>query len=175
LFSPFAGDIIQRNGGVNVENFMMEPARIPAEKRRDMLERYNDRSARYGLTLSEAGLARLLEERGDALRQTGRLEVGEGILPRLIDTFRSSPYLLSGNYEETLSQLQELFYQLKNECQDLVSDQELVDAMALIFNEAAQGSVDFLADLDWRTVYRVAVTGRLEGTGIGIDGGDDGE
>ncbi len=158
-----------------MDGFMMEPAQIPQEKRRDMLERYNDRSARYGLVLSEAGLARLLEERSAALRQTGRLEVGEGILPVLIDAFRGSPYLISGNYEETLSQLQELFYELKNECRDLVSDQELVDAMALIFNEAAQGSVDFLADLDWRTIYRVAVTGSLEDTGIGMDGGDDGE
>jgi len=166
---------MQRNGGVKMDGFMMEPAQIPQEKRRDMLARCNDRSARYGLTLSEAGLERLLAERSDALRQTGRLEVGEGILPTLVDAFRSSPYLLSSNYEETLSMLQELFYELKNECRDLVSDQELVDAMALIFNEAAQGSVDFLSDLDWRTIYRVAVTGSLEGSGIGIDGGDDGE
>ncbi len=158
-----------------MDGFMMDMALIPQEKRQDMLARCNDRSARYGLILSEAGLERLLMERSDALRQTGRLEIGEGVLPMLVDAFRSSPYLFSGNYEETLSQLQELFYQLKNECRDLVSDQELVDAMALIFNEAAQGSVDFLADLDWQAIYRVAVTGRLEGTGIGIDEGDDGE
>ncbi len=158
-----------------MDDFMMNLDRIPQEKRSDMLTRCNCRSAQYGLTLSAAGLERLLTERSDALRQTGRLEVGEGILPTLVDAFRSSPYLISGNYEETLSELQELFYQLKNECRDLVSDQELVDAMALIFNEAAQGSVDYLAELDWRTIYRVAVTGRLEGSGIGIDGGDDGE
>lgn len=158
-----------------MDDFMLDMALIPQEKRQDMLAWCNDRSARYGLVLSEAGLVRLLEERSDVLRQTRRLEVGQGVLPLLVDAFRSSPYLLSSNYEETLSLLQELFYHLKNECRDLVSDQELVEAMALIFNEAAQGSVDFLADLDWQTIYRVAVTGRLEGTGIGIDGGDDGE
>ena len=143
------------------------------EKAEAMLAKCNLSSAPYGLTLSPDGLQRLMAQRGEALRGTGRIEVGEGVLPLLVETFRSSPYLIQTQYEETLAELQELFYQFKNECLDLLSDRELAEAMALIFDQAAQGSLEFLAELDWRTLYRVAVTGSLEGTGIGWDGGDD--
>lgn len=128
------------------------------------LERYNRRSEPYGLTLSESALQRLLLLRTEVLQQTGRIELGGGVLEKLITAFCDSPYVVQSKYEDTLAELQELFYYFKNECRDLVTDDELLDAMRLIFNSVAHGSVEFLGDIDWETMYRVAVTGSLRGT-----------
>lgn len=128
------------------------------------LERYNRRSEPYGLTLSESALQRLLLLRAEVLQQTGRIELGGGVLEKLIIAFCDSPYVVQSKYEDTLAELQELFYYFKNECRDLVTDDELLDAMRLIFNSVAHGSVEFLGDIDWETMYRVAVTGSLRGT-----------
>lgn len=128
------------------------------------LERYNRRSEPYGLTLSESALQRLLLLRAEVLQQTGRIELGGGVLEKLIIAFCDSPYVVQSKYEDTLAELQELFYYFKNECRDLVTDDELLDAMRLIFNSVAHGSVEYLGDIDWETMYRVAVTGSLRGT-----------
>lgn len=128
------------------------------------LERYNRRSEPYGLTLSESALQRLLLLRAEVLQQTGRIELGGGVLEKLIIVFCDSPYVVQSKYEDTLAELQELFYYFKNECRDLVTDDELLDAMRLTFNSVAHGSVEFLGDIDWETMYRVAVTGSLRGT-----------
>lgn len=130
------------------------------------LERYNRRSEPYGLILSESALQRLLLLRTEALQQAGRVELGGGVLEKLIAAFCDSPYVVQSKYEDTLTELQELFYYFKNECRDLVTDDELLDAMRLIFNSVAHGSVEFLGDVDWETMYRVAITGSLRGTGL---------
>ena len=111
-------------------------------------------------------MAHLMEQRTDILKQTGRIEFGEGILVKLVDHFCDSPYLSQGEYEETLLALQELFYNYKNECRDLLSDDELLEAMCLIYNEVSCGSTEFLADIPWEEMYRVGRTGSLEGTGL---------
>ena len=74
-------------------------------------------------------MERLAASRFSALKKTGRIEFGEGILPKLIQRFLDSPYLIQNTYEETLTQLQELFYELKNETKEHLSDDELLTAI----------------------------------------------
>lgn len=50
-----------------------------------------------------------------------------------------------------------LFYQFKADIQDALSDDELIDAMAAIFNGPAQGAIEALADVGGRTLYRFAL------------------
>lgn len=111
------------------------------------LDRSNDLSARFGLILSEPQMLALAQRRQKALLDTGRVELGEGILPRLIETFCDSPYLCQANYEETLGDLQELFYYFKNESRDQLSDDELIAGMKRLFDGPAQGATEYLAGL----------------------------
>lgn len=142
-----------------------------------LMARCNEHSAAYGLTLSPDAVASLQRGRFEALRSMGRVELGEGVLLKLVDVFRASPYLSQSCYEQTLSELQELFYYFKNECRDRVSDDELIDAMALIYNEVARGSTEYISGVDWETMCSVARTGSIAGTelerpapGDGYDG-----
>mgnify|MGYP001306720331 CR=1 FL=1 len=120
----------------------------------------------HGLFLSDRAMEQLAIQRKELLLETGRIEFGEGILTKLIARFCDSPYMNQIEYEETLFALQELFYNYKNECQELLSDDELVDAMYLIYNDLSCGSTEYLYDISWEDMYRIGTTGSLEGTGL---------
>ena len=111
------------------------------------MRKSNDLSAWFGLTLSEPQMRALAQRRQEALLNTGRMELGEGILPRLIEVFCDSLYLCQANYEETLGDLQELFYYVKNESREQLSDDELIAGMRRLFDGPAQGAVEYLTGL----------------------------
>lgn len=67
------------------------------------LRECNARTARYQLTLSEAEIGMLLGAREDALQASGRVELGESILPRLALALCDSPYIQQADYAQTLS------------------------------------------------------------------------
>ena len=131
---------------------------LAAEGRQAILA-CNEESARYGLILTEGEAAELLEGRSAALRAAGRVELGGGILPRLIRVFCTSPYLDRDNYAVVLGELQETFYYYKSESFDRFTDDELLELMAAVFNGRAQGSVDFLAGTSLEALCRYARSG----------------
>lgn len=115
-------------------------------------------TARYGLALTEAQAAALVETRTLALCGAGRVEFGGGVVDKLILAFCDSPYLSMENYEETLHGLIEIFYSYKNQTLDLVSDSELIQFMKKAFDGVCQGSLELL---DGRELNRFAENLRL--------------
>ena len=105
---------------------ILETAPAPWEEK--ALQRAETAAERFGLRLSPEAYERLGEERRRALRETRRLELGEGILPALMLAFCDSPYLSQDRWEESLGELQSLFYQFKNETRDALPDAELIAA-----------------------------------------------
>lgn len=118
-----------------------------AQKAQDLqqLEKCNELSARFGLILTGQQMENLAAQRWEALAATGRVEFGAGILPKLIEAFCDSPFLSPANYEAALAELQSSFYYFKNECHDLISDDELIAFMQHVFNGRAQGSLEYLS------------------------------
>ena len=80
---------------------------------KEEIRRCNDLNQIYGLTLTESDITELVELLGNALRSTGRVEFGGGILPKLIRAFCKSPYVDPYNYATTLAELQDAFYYFK--------------------------------------------------------------
>ena len=105
----------------------------------------NDVTMSYGLALTEPQALALAQTRTDALRETRRIEWGDGIVGALIETFCTSPYILPENYEETLHELIGLFYTLKNDTQDRVSDGDLLAFLKTAFDGSCRGSLDRLS------------------------------
>ena len=70
----------------------------------------NAYSSRFGLILREDEIAELVQGREEALRASGRIEFGGGILPKLIRAFCDSPYIEQENYAAALAELQEAFF-----------------------------------------------------------------
>lgn len=113
----------------------------------ERLRRTNAQTARFGLTLTEAEIAALAAGRSKALRDAGRIELGEGILPVLAETFCDSPYLQPLEYAGTLQTLQEAFYRFKTESQDRWTDEELLALLRRAYDGRAGGDVEYLAGM----------------------------
>ncbi len=106
----------------------------------------NKKTEQFGLVLSEEEAKSLIISRKTALADSQRVEFAEGILPKLIYCFCDSQYINQDNYGDTLDQLQDLFYQYKNETQDELSDDELLEFMRKQFDEVCYGDLDYLAN-----------------------------
>lgn len=113
----------------------------------------NDMTVKFGLILTEPQALALVETRSSALKETGRIEFGGGVIDKIINVFCDSPYLSIHNYEETLHELLEIFYYYKNETLDLVSDDDLIKYMKIAFNGICQGSLELLSG---RELYEFA-------------------
>ena len=104
----------------------------------------NRRTARYGLTLMPEQMTALAESRTRALLDTGRVELGAGILPQLVETFCDSPNLHQTEYAAALEALQTIFYRCKNEAGDLTPDEDILQLLRRAFDRAG-GSTEYLA------------------------------
>ena len=98
-----------------------------------------------GMTISAEQAAMLVRHQRAVLRDAGRVGFGGGVLKKLAAAFCGSPYIQATNWTDTLAQLTELFYALKNETHDQLGDDALIAAMAARFNGDAGGSLDALA------------------------------
>ncbi|MDL2293289.1 DUF6323 family protein [Ruminococcaceae bacterium OttesenSCG-928-D13] len=101
--------------------------------------------ARHGHHLTPADAAMLAEARGRSLAAHGRVEFGEGILPRLLYAFCDAPALRGDALAEAVPELLDIFYYLKNETAERLTDDELLDWMADSFNTTCHGSLELLA------------------------------
>lgn len=105
----------------------------------------NERTEAYGLALAPSEAEMLLDERRKTLKCEQRVELGESILPKLIQTFASSRYIMQSNYCESLIRLQEIFFAYKNEMADELTDEELLNIMQELFETVCAGDLDYLA------------------------------
>lgn len=111
----------------------------------DEIEKCNDYTYRFGLTLSHQDAIELVETRALSLKGVGRIEFGGGVIDKIIKEFCDSPYITMHNYVETLHELVEIFYYYKNETLDLMSDDELIKFMKNSFDGKCQGSLELLS------------------------------
>lgn len=112
----------------------------------ESLQKCNEYTQKYGLTLTSKDIISLMESRREALKEQERLELGESILPKLFYAFCDSPFIYQDNYLDTISGLQDIFYLYKNESMDGLSDDELIEYMKDMFNGECQGSLEYLEE-----------------------------
>lgn len=106
---------------------------------------YNCISERFGLTLSAQEAGALVAAKNESLKKHRRVEFGRGILEKLIFTFCDSQYISQDDYAETLMRLADIFYDFKNESQDKLTDEELLNFMKEQFETICEGDTDYLA------------------------------
>jgi hypothetical protein len=97
------------------QKFSLFPIQMQMAAAMQELDACNALSSHFGLALTGEQMLRLTEQRFQALKSTGRIEFGEGVLKKLVTAFCDSPYITQHNYEETLGELQDIFYYFKNE------------------------------------------------------------
>jgi len=104
----------------------------------------NEKTQAYGLTLSPKDIELIMASRTQVLYSYGRVELSIEVTKELIEAFSSSAFVQQENYTDTLTELHEVFYYLKNETEDRISDRELLLAMRQLFEEECAGSLVLL-------------------------------
>ena len=124
--------------------FSLEMLSSPAATAAQILS-LNEKTEQYGLSLTPADTTALMQTRLEALTANGRIEVGSATIGKLIDAFYSSAYISQRDYVATLHELIDLFYYVKNETMDLISDDELIEFMKDCYENRCGGSLELLA------------------------------
>lgn len=114
----------------------------------------NEQTSAYGLVLGETDAAELIETREEVLKSNGRIEFGGGIINKLILEFKDSPYIIQENYSSILNELIEIFYYFKNEWDEEISDDELIELMKRYFDNNCQGDIELLKQRELETLAR---------------------
>jgi hypothetical protein len=113
----------------------------------------NELTAEYGLMLNEEGIKEIIKTRTVALEKSGRIEFNGQIINKIITTFCDSPYISQYNYNDTINELVEIFYNYKNETLDYIGDDELIEIMKDYFDNYCQGSLELL---EGKVLYKIA-------------------
>lgn len=136
------------------ENFALTIQNMKKKQLAMEIKKCNEVTMRYGVTLSDTQIENLINKRFESLKSTGRVEFGDGILKELIEAFCDSPYIIQENYEETLEELQDIFYFFKGEAMDQIADDELIEFMKEYFNCECQGSIEYLSGTNLEELCR---------------------
>lgn len=115
----------------------------------------NEDTKKYGLVLTENQALALSQTHTASLKEKKRIEFGNGIVDQLILALCDSPYMTQEIYEDTLHELIPLFYELKNNTWEQVSDQDLIDFMKTAFNGCCHGSMELLTGQSMRFVEHI--------------------
>lgn len=104
----------------------------------------NDKTKEYGLVLTPNDVKTMITSRNKVLHDYARVELSTEVLKELIELYAASPYMDQNHYVETLNDLQEIFYYLRNETEDKINDVKLINQMMDYFNGSCAGSVELL-------------------------------
>ena len=77
------------NGALLLRDFGF--ADLSVQRQTAVLLAANEVTAEYGLVLSEADVRQILQTRAESLRESARVEFGEGIAAKLVLAFADSP------------------------------------------------------------------------------------
>lgn len=138
---------------ININAVFGLQARQNEAVKRDILAK-NEATAEHGLTLTESEAAELAEVRRRALAESERIEIGSGAILRLIDSFSTSTFAYRDNYANILGELLEIFYYIKNETNDLISDEKLVATLKHFFEYRCGGDIELLTGRELDTLLR---------------------
>ncbi|QWU13252.1 hypothetical protein SAMN04487895_12213 [Paenibacillus sophorae] len=104
----------------------------------------NEKTKEYGLILTPQDVELMMAARNQVLYSYGRVELSIEVTKALIEVFSASSFINQENYADTLNELHEIFYYLKNETEDKISDMKLLHRMKEVFEEDCEGSLDLL-------------------------------
>jgi hypothetical protein len=104
----------------------------------------NEKTRGYGLVLTPKDAQLIMAARSQVLYSYGRVELSIEVTKELIEVFSTSSFIQQEGYVDTLNDLHEIFYYLKNETEDKISDMKLLHRMKEVFEEDCEGSLDLL-------------------------------
>jgi len=104
----------------------------------------NEETKKYGLVLTLEDAKQIIKQRNRALKSYGRIDLNFDVVKKIIKVFSSSTFVDNENYVDIIAGLEETFYYLKNETEDEVGDDKLINIMKNLFENSCEGSLELL-------------------------------
>ena len=122
----------------------------------------NEKSQVYGLTLNKEDVKEIINSRDNTLKSYGRIELDIGITKMIIENLYKSQYTDKDDYVYAINDLHEVFYYLKNETLDQISDIEIIDIIDEAYNNCS-GRVDIVQEKceEFAKSYRLKLRGEI--------------
>lgn len=95
----------------------------------------NKKSQIYGLALKQEDIKEIIKSRNNTLKSYGRIELDINVTKKIIENLYTSQYTDKDDYVESINDLQEIFYYLKNETLDQISDIEIIEIIDEFYNK----------------------------------------
>ena len=114
----------------------------------------NETTAEYGFVLSEKDAAELVQTRNKSLYDNDRIEMSIGIVAKIIEKFSKSSFVNQSNYAETLNELLDVFYYVKSEARDKISDNDLLDRLYDYYENKCYGSMELMTGREIEILLR---------------------
>lgn len=133
---------------------------IIASDVRELCELADETHDEYALILTENEMRTVAESHADSLERNGRIEIMGGLVAKITEAFSVSPYFSQNDFADGLCRLISAFYHTKNDCEDLISDDELIEFMVRGFNEVCHGSLDHLIESELPILARRLIQGK---------------
>lgn len=106
----------------------------------------NEESSVYGLILTSENVEEIIKSRGYSLKTYGRIDLNMDATKKIINKIYISQYTDKDDYAEIINDLQDIFYYLKNETLDKISDNEIIDIIGEFYEETS-GRIDNVQNL----------------------------
>ena len=114
----------------------------PPQKEREDTQSLVAKAASNGLMLTEEDTEYLLAENRVLLLRSQRFAFGKNAAVTLAEKFSQSAYISKQDFLDVVTELTEFFYEIKNETQDSIGDDELIDELFDAFEHHCGGSVE---------------------------------
>ncbi|MGN0612759.1 MAG: DUF6323 family protein [Porcipelethomonas sp.] len=111
----------------------------------------NEKSMKYGLVLSDSDAGMLVQAGREAIEAYDRIEFGSSVTVKIIEKFMHSSYICQEGYAEIIAGLTDIFYDVKEESMDMLTDEEVINIMYDFFEHESGGDIELLRsrDLEW--------------------------
>ena len=119
----------------------------------DLLE-VNSTTQKYGLILTEQIAKEIIEARQYALKANDRVDFSSDTLTRLVKAFSQSYYITQETFSEIIGEIIDLFYFLKNEIKDEISDDDMISEMLIVFNDYCAGVMELMQNKGVEMIIR---------------------
>ena len=120
----------------------------------------NGKIMQYGIVLTQKQAELIASAEREHISETERIVFGEAASVGIVKKFVRSSFADESNFAETVSELVGIFYTIKEETDDEISDSELIEMMFDCFEDLCGGSLELLSGKGIEMICDAVRTGR---------------
>ena len=114
----------------------------------------NSKANKYDLMITESIAREIAVYRSTALIENERFEINSNAVSRLTSAFLESRYIEQKDFADTIGEIINIFYHIKNETDNEISDDDLISEMLKVFTETCFGSIEIMQSKGLEKILR---------------------